>query len=41
MLGHARLETVQIYTHPTEDDLREAMNARASTREKLVLKKQG
>jgi len=40
MLGHARLETVQIYTHPTEDDLRGAMNARAAAREKFVQKNQ-
>lgn len=40
MLGHQRLETVQIYTHPTEDDLRGAMNARAAAKEKFAVKNQ-
>lgn len=28
LLGHKRLETVQIYTHPTDEDLRTAIEAR-------------
>jgi site-specific recombinase XerD len=40
MLGHRRMETVQIYTHPTGDDLRDAMTARAESRKKFVAIKQ-
>jgi site-specific recombinase XerD len=30
ILGHARMDTVQIYTHPSDDDLRDAMEARGT-----------